>query len=90
MLPLIVEQEQLSILFGQVIRELRNQNGLSQEHLAHRSGLHRNAIGLLERGERTPSIETLFALSKGLGIKPSTLIAKLETNPGNQSWNPNK
>ena len=78
MLPHTVEQDQLSIEFGQVVRELRRQKGLSQEELADLCGLHRNAIGLLERGERAPLVETVFALSRGLGIKASTIIAKLE------------
>ena len=78
MLLCIVEQQQLSIAFGQIIRNLRLEKDYSQEELADRSGLHRNAVGLLERGERTPSIETLFALGQGLGIKPSTLIAEVE------------
>ena len=90
MLPLIVEQKSISAAFGQIIRDLRKRKGLSQEDLADRSGLHRNAVGLLERGERTPSIETLFALSHGLGIKASTLIAKLEANPDSRTWIPNK
>jgi transcriptional regulator with XRE-family HTH domain len=78
MLLCIVEQEQISIAFGQVVRDLRRQKGLSQEELADLCGLHRNAIGLLERGERAPLVETVFALSRGLGIKTSTIIAKLE------------
>ena len=90
MLPLIVGDTSISAAFGQIIRDLRNRKGLSQEDLADRSGIHRNAVGLIERGERIPSVETLFALGHGLGIKPSTLIAKLEINPGSQSWNPNK
>ena len=78
MLPLIVEQNSISVEFGHILRDLRSKKGFSQEELADRSGLHRNAVGLLERCERTPSIETLFALGQGLGIKPSTLIAKVE------------
>ena len=84
MLPLIVKQETISVAFGQIIRDLRLKKGFSQEGLADRSGLHRNAVGLLERGERTPSVETLFALSRGLGIKASTLIAKLEADSDSQ------
>lgn len=78
MLPLIVGEDSISAAFGKVVRDLREKKGFSQEDLADRSGLHRNAVGLVERGERTPSIETLFALSHGLGIKASTLISRLE------------
>ena len=88
MLPLIVGVMSISEAFGQIVRGLRQKKGLSQEDLAGLCGLHRNAIGLLERGERIPSIETAFALAHGLGIKPSTLMRKLETNPSSGAWKP--
>ena len=90
MLPPIVEDATIPTAFGQIVRDLRQKKGLSQEDLADRSGLHRNAIGLLERGERAPSIETLFALGYGLGIKPSMLITKLEADPSSRTWIPSK
>ena len=90
MLPPIVEDVSIPTAFGEIIRDLRTKRGLSQEDLADLSGLHRNAVGLLERGERTPSVETLFALGHELGIKPSTLVTKLEANPSSRSWIPNK
>lgn len=64
--------------FGQVVRTLRMTQSLSQEELAERSGLHRNAIGLIERGERSPSIESLYAIARGLGIPASDLLIQLE------------
>lgn len=64
--------------FGKLVRETRIKLGLSQEELAERCGLHRNAIGFIERGERSPSIESVFAISHGLGISTSKLIARLE------------
>ena len=89
MLPVTEGLMSISEVFGEIVRDLRQKRGLSQEELAGRCGLHRNAVGLLERGERIPSIETVFALAHGLDIKPSTLIAKLEANPRSQSWLPN-
>lgn len=64
--------------FGQVVRTLRMAQFLSQEELAERAGLHRNAIGFIERGERSPSIESLYAIAKGLGMSASSLLALLE------------
>ena len=41
----------LHIAFGRVIRELRLEQGISQEELGNRTGLHRNHVGQVERGE---------------------------------------
>lgn len=45
---------------------MRRSAGLSQEELAHRSGLHRTYVGSVERGERNPTVTTLLTLAKGL------------------------
>jgi DNA-binding XRE family transcriptional regulator len=51
---------------GREIRDRRKARNLSQEALAELAGLHRNYVGLLERGERNPSATTLFELVGGL------------------------
>jgi transcriptional regulator with XRE-family HTH domain len=48
---------------------------LSQEKLAEITGLHRNYIGGIERGERNIGIINLVSLARGLGVKPSRLIS---------------
>lgn len=65
-------------IFGLVVREERTERCISQEELAERAELHRNAIGLIERGERTPSLESLFAIAKGLDLQASELLVRLE------------
>ena len=67
-----------SAAFGRVIRRVRLKRGLSQEALADQCGLHRNAVGLIERGERSPSLETIVAIANGLGVRPSWLVANVE------------
>jgi transcriptional regulator with XRE-family HTH domain len=64
--------------FGRVVRKERLKRGLSQEVLAEVCGLHRNAVGLLERGERAPNLDTIVEIATGLGLRPSKLIALLE------------
>jgi transcriptional regulator with XRE-family HTH domain len=64
--------------FGQIVREARERLELSQEDLAERAGLHRNAISFFERGERSPSLDSIIAIAKGLDIKPSKLMTRLE------------
>ena len=62
--------------FGRAIVKMRAEAGLSQEQLADAAGLHRTYIGGLERAERNPTVLTLVALSKGLGISTSALLAR--------------
>ncbi|HEY6874175.1 MAG TPA: helix-turn-helix transcriptional regulator [Geobacteraceae bacterium] len=64
--------------FGEAIRELRKQKRLSQEYVAHESGLDRSFISLLETGRQQPSLVTIFQLSKALGVSPSQLITFVE------------
>ena len=63
---------------GQIVRRERKRLGLSQEELAEESGIHRNFVGLIERGERSASIETVFKLARGLGFKGSKLVRLVE------------
>jgi transcriptional regulator with XRE-family HTH domain len=65
-------------LFGQVVRELRQARGLSQEQLGFESGHHRTYISLIERGGRNPSLKTILALASALRTPPSQLLQALE------------
>ena len=71
-----MENHPLHIAFGKVIRESRLKAGLSQEALADAADLDRTFIGMLERGQRQPTLETLFAIANALGIAPQTLVAR--------------
>jgi transcriptional regulator with XRE-family HTH domain len=56
------------------VKEIRKARGLSQEALAELTGRSVDAISLLERGKIIPGIDTLDALSKGLGVPLSDLV----------------
>jgi transcriptional regulator with XRE-family HTH domain len=61
-----------------VLRKHRKMSKLSQEQLAHESGLDRTYISFLERGLRKPTIHTIFRLCGSLGINPSIFIREVE------------
>ena len=66
------------IAFGQVLRELRKEAGLSQEQLAFEAGVERNFVSLIERGINQPSIRVIFKLSAALQILPSKILSLVE------------
>jgi transcriptional regulator with XRE-family HTH domain len=66
------------VAFGQVLRELRKSQGLSQETLAHDAGLERNYISLLELGRNSASVKTIFKLAPVLGVSISEFMLLVE------------
>ncbi|NRA86232.1 MAG: helix-turn-helix transcriptional regulator [Rhizobiales bacterium] len=65
-------------LFGKKLQKLRKNRELSQESFAEISGLHRTYISSLERGDRNPTLTTLFSISKALNITISSLLEGIE------------
>jgi len=64
--------------FGKVLREIRHKRSLSQEELGFESGYHRTYISLLERGKKSPSLNTVFQLGAALGVSPSEILRRTE------------
>ena len=59
---------------GFEIRKRREKDDISQEKLAELAGLHRNYVGLLERGEVNISILNLRSIAKALNVELRSLI----------------
>jgi transcriptional regulator with XRE-family HTH domain len=73
--------QSLSPILGQIIKRHRLAAGLSQEKLAEYAEIHRNHIGFLERGLRSPTVEVLVRIGDALGV-PAWLLLK-EAQDGN-------
>lgn len=68
--------------FGRNLAYCRKRAKLSQEELSVRASLHRTAVGMLERGERMPRIDSLIKLAGSLGVSVGELLDGLEWSPG--------
>ena len=68
----------LANAFGEVLRMYRKRAEMTQEQLGFEAGIERNYVSMLERGERQPTIGTLFSLAKALKVQPSELVLGVE------------
>ena len=68
------DEKRLAQHLGQVVRKLRTRQEWSQEHLAELVDISSDFLGLLERGQRLPSIMTLARLASVLGATPDALM----------------
>ena len=64
---------------GKNLRTYRKQRNLTQEQLAERAGLSPNYIGILERGEKLPSLETLLTLLNQLNVSADMVLCDVLT-----------
>ena len=59
-------QMDILIRYGQAVRKIRLERGLSQEELADRCGLHRTYISDIELGKRNLSLENIERIAISL------------------------
>ena len=71
-------QTVLSDAFSRVVAKRRQNRGLSRAALAELSGLHQTYVGLLERGERSPNLDTAKAIANALGVSLGKMITEAE------------
>lgn len=65
-------------IVGNRIRNLRVDQGLSQEELAYRAGVSPSHIGKLERGEKNPSLSSIDKITNALGITLEDLFKYIQ------------
>jgi DNA-binding XRE family transcriptional regulator len=59
---------------GKRIKQLRQQRGWSQEHLANEAGMHRTYMWGIERGVRNPSLRHLTCIADAFGLPLAALF----------------
>ncbi len=69
-----------AILVGRVIADFRKKKGLSQEVLSGLADIGRTHLSAIERGERKPTLETLYRISCALDTKMSDIVIEIEKN----------
>ena len=67
-----------AVVVGNVIREVREKRGLSQEVVSGFADLGRTHLSAIERGVRKPTLDTLFKLAEAMNIAPSELVRLIE------------
>lgn len=80
--------EDVKVLFGGRVRQLRQEKGTSQEAFAHQIAMDRSYYGSIERGERNVSLENICLIAEGLGVPPAELLrfgALPDTEPEDDS-----
>lgn len=71
--------EPLRVIFGRRVRELRTQQGLTQQQLGRKAGMHPAYVGGIERGERNITLDGVERLARALGVSPAELLAQPAT-----------
>jgi transcriptional regulator with XRE-family HTH domain len=67
-------KEDILIKFGERVRDLRKERGLSQEQFAHVADLHRTYIGMIERAEKNITLLNIQKIAIALKIDVSKLL----------------
>lgn len=74
-----IMENNINVAFGKHIARLRKMQEISQEELAFRCSVHRTYIGALERGEKSPTLNTIQKLAKGLNMSFVELFKNIWT-----------
>ena len=63
---------------GLAIAKLRGSRGITQEVLSGLSDIGRTHLSAIERGERKPTLETIYRIANALGVSMTTIISAIE------------
>ena len=66
--------ENILVIFGNRVKELRKDKKMTQQQFADLSDLHKNYIGMIERGERNPSLINIQNIATAFEMSISELM----------------
>jgi transcriptional regulator with XRE-family HTH domain len=69
-----MSKKKVLIEFGEKVRELRKEKGISQEELSYKADLHRTYIGMIERAEKNITLINIEKIAKALEVEISELL----------------
>jgi transcriptional regulator with XRE-family HTH domain len=69
-----VERARVLKVFGWQLRTMRERQGLAQEGFAEVANVHRNEIGILERGQCEPGLLMVLIVADALEVPPRVLL----------------
>lgn len=72
-----MDKRKFNINLGNVLRDIRNELGLSQEKVAEISGLTKNYIGEVERGEKSITVYALFLILSSINYPIEKFIERV-------------
>ena len=67
-------KKKILIVFGEKVREIRKEKGLSQEELSFKADLHRTYIGMIERAEKNITLINIEKIAKALDVSLKELF----------------
>ncbi|MGZ5233231.1 MAG: helix-turn-helix domain-containing protein [Burkholderiales bacterium] len=71
-------KEHVLVAFGTAVRNARKDVGISQEELAHLSGIDRSYLGAIERGDQNTGLIHISKIASALGIKVAELMMRAD------------
>lgn len=77
---IVMQKQQIMEATADRIRRLRKQRDMSQEELALRAGINTVYFGQIERGQKCPTVDTLYKIAMGLDV-PLTELLRFDTGP---------
>ncbi|MBQ9375203.1 MAG: helix-turn-helix transcriptional regulator [Ruminococcus sp.] len=72
-------KSEILLKYGQVVRKIRLEKGISQETLADLSGLHRTYMSDVELGKRNVSLENIDRIANALDVSISEIFRQIES-----------